>query len=422
MKSIENWIDHTLRFFIISLPYLLIYSITLSNALIIVLLLLALIRSFILKKFQFEWSPFFLASSLFLVPSLSLLYTSNLTIGISILETRLPLIIVPFVMSIWKPAAQLRNSFILHYIYSVIATFVVVIVIAVYRNILGPDPEMWFNKWYYNYSDLTEPINIDPLYLAILVGFGVLILLIDQFKSVSQETLFDRKYSIWIICLLCIFLSLIGARSIILITLLFVFFLLIKNIGFFSGRHSKFKAIAIITTIIGVSFLSPVTRERFEGLFISRFDFSTLTIDRFVIWKVAGTHIKDNPASYIFGNGIGSSEIVMEKLYHEQKINWDFEKKTNTHNQYLEFALDTGLMGLAFLSWFLYTSYREFKRRSDQLAIVFILFISLAMVVENYLNRQKGVVFIGIFYSLFYFITEKNLPRAKGSVTSSKLE
>lgn len=409
MNPSEKWADHILRFLIIVLPYLFIYSITLSNLLIISLLLLVLVRSLLIMEFKPDCGSLLLASSLFFIPALSLLYTSNLTIGFSILETRLPLIIFPFVMSVWKPNVEFRNSFLFHYIISLLVTFGVVMGIAFYRNIQGPGPQTWFNKWYYHYSDLTEPINIDPLYLALLVGFGVLIMLDDHFKSEGRNDLFKRKYSICIIFALCIFLSVIGARSIILITLVLASILFFQNISFFSGRYTKLKAFAILAIIIGVSFFSPVTRERFEGLYANRFDFSSLTIDRFVIWKVAGSQIKNNPSNYIFGNGIGSSQMVMNKLYEQQRINWDFEQKTNTHNQYLEFTLDIGLIGLVFFIWFLYTAYREFRKRDDQLAIVFILFITLAMFVENYLNRQKGVVFISLFYSLFYFIKGKSI-------------
>lgn len=401
-ERIANLIGEISKYLLIALLYLVIYSITFSNVLIISLFVLAACE-FFLSDHTYDWKHLLIAVSLFVVPGLSLVYSSSPTNGVSILETRLPILILPFVVMVAKPDTSLRRLLFRHYILSLVLSFFVLIAIAIYRNILGPGPEGWFNKWYYHYSDLTEPIRMDPLYLGAFVGFGILALLVDQFESKDQQKFLDKRISILAICVLCIFLALIGVRSIILITLALTIFLVFRNLAFFSDRNMKLKAFAVVLIITGASLLSPVTRERFEGLYSNKFQFSTLTMDRLVIWSVATKHIISNPTTYLFGNGIGTSEQVMSNLYQEANINWDFEKKTNTHNQYIEFTMDAGFIGGLFLILFLGWSWATFKARRDSLAAIFVIFIALAMVVENYLNRQKGVVFVGLFYSLFFF-------------------
>jgi hypothetical protein len=53
----------------------------------------------------------------------------------------------------------------------------------------------------------------------------------------------------------------------------------------------------------------------------------------------------------LFGGGTGSSEQLMDRLYRDQRIDWEFVQKKNTRNQYIDFLLNTGFVGLAIFFW-----------------------------------------------------------------------
>lgn len=403
------------KYLLLSLPYFLIYSILLSNIVLLSLLAVSIIIFFSKKDYsKVEVADYFFPIAIFFIGIVGLSYTSSFTAGLSILETRIPLLIVPITLAFANQDFSIRAEFLKHFLYSLLLTMAVTLTVAIYRNIKGPGLDMWFNKWYYHYSDLTEPINIDPLYLALFVGFGILIILSEELNLTRYRLIKNRSMAIIILILLGGYLTIIGVRSIIIIILL----LSLLSV-FFKRRSVSKKRIILVTLIIfgmaGLSYISPVTRARFQGLINSKFEFSEYSVDRFVIWSVAFREIKTNPSYYVLGGGIGSSEMLMEELYEREKIEWDFKQKTNTHNQYIEFILDVGFCGVFALLSFLFVSLVIFKNAQDRLGVIFIILMMLAMVSENYLNRQKGVVFFSIFYSLFYFtrdnINSKKVPR-----------
>jgi O-antigen ligase len=397
-------LDKAWRYLFILLPYALIYSIAVSNGIIISLLLLSLYEFFLQRKESvMRMTELLFASLIFIVTLISITYSSNQRVGLSIAETRLPLLFLPLLLATKTITYDIRNIFIKHFIYSLLVTMGVTLCIAVYRNILGPGPDIWFNKWYYHYSDLTEPINIDPLYLALFVSFGILILICDEITDYGEKIFQKKTYKRAVIFLLSFFLVLLGSRSIILILLGLTIVVVFSQWQSLGLRKIALIGLLLIC-IVSAAFLSPVTRERFVGLFKAKYEFSQYSVDRFIIWTVAYHYVKEHPSEFVIGKGAGTSEGLMDSLYKKENINWDFEKKSNTHNQYLEFALNTGIIGMTVLIVFLVASLMVFLKSQDRLAIVFILLIMLAMVSENYLNRQKGVVFFSMFYSLFWFV------------------
>jgi len=401
----EDRLTQVWRFVLLLIPYALIYSIPISNGLILCLLFIAILQFIKSKSRAFNWKIFFVSTTPFWITLVGLAYSNNLEVGASILETRLPLLLFPILFSFNQPVVKDRAAFLKHYLLSLLVTFFVVLMIAIYRNYKDPWPVIWVNQWYYHYDNLTEPIDIQPLYLSLYVGFGLLILLIDHWGFTTFNFFNNKKLSAILIGILTLFLVLLSVRLIIVIFAFLTIFLLLSSFVF-RKRKNVITSIIIISGLVGLSFLSPVTRGRFSGLFAKQYDFSTYSLDRFIIWSVALNHIKSEPTRYIFGNGTGTSEQLMDHLYREQGIEWNFEKKTNTHNQYIGFILDNGYVGCFILISFFIISGMEFIKESDWLGLIFILLMASSMVGENYLNRQKGVVFFSLFYS-FLYLTRK---------------
>jgi O-antigen ligase len=390
------------EYLLILFPYFLIFSMLLSNV-VAALFAIATIAKWLLNKSNgFDVKRVCFAGSLFLVSAVGIVYSANPKIGLSLLETRIPLLLFPVVFNIEPIKQEVKRRFLRHYLASIAVSFVVTIAIAIYRNIQGPIPDIWFNQWYYHYSDLTSPIKIDPLYLALFVSFAVIILLLDQFQPIDSRLVKNKILVIGLLMLFGLFLVMIGVRSI-LIILFFLFGIIIAQNRKQIEKKFLIVSFALMAVIIGLSVLSPVTRERFEGLYKSKFEFSKFTVDRFIIWSIAGEYVQENPSEFIIGKGTGSSEKLMDELYKKKNIHWDFEKKTNTHNQYIGFLLDTGFIGLFVLVSFIILSIIAFSKSGDRLGLIFIVLMAAAMISENYLNRQKGVMFFSVFYSLFYF-------------------
>jgi O-antigen ligase len=128
----------------------------------------------------------------------------------------------------------------------------------------------------------------------------------------------------------------------------------------YSGRYS-FGLAAILLAGIALVFTSPVL----EGLGVT--SFSTDGMSRFGMAGVARTALEDH---IWLGSGIGTFEPVF-KLYEDPStITRTFAN--HAHNEYLQWALEAGLPGLAlllaFLGWWLVQFFRVWRSVKDDTA------------------------------------------------------
>ena len=95
--------------------------------------------------------------------------------------------------------------------------------------------------------------------------------------------------------------------------------------------------------------------------------------------------------------GVGRSkvrDVISENLSESSAIKF---RRYNAHNQYLEFLIAYGLfIPLLFLIVLLFPIVKRHKTTT-----IFVVFFSLAMMVESYLSRQTGVLLFTFFYGLF---------------------
>jgi O-antigen ligase len=390
---------------LVAFPYLLIFSLKISNVLILLLFVIAFADAFQKKRWDINIKNLAWCSSIFIVTIVAAFYSADQQQAWRDVESRLPLVLFPVAFSLKFPTPQDFKSLLRHLYISLGFTFFVLLVIALWRNAQAPLPEIWFIKWLYYYTDFTEPIDIHPLYLSLYVAFAILILCID-IVGIKKVLHLSTGKKVAILLILVIFFVMLSSRWIIavmLCTCIVILFIARRQIS----RYWFMGFVAFVAIIAVLILLSPVTRDRFFVTFTNKYSFSQYNIDRLVIWSVASGYIKENPEEFIVGKGTGSSEQLMDKLYKEKNIEWDFEKKTNTHNQYLEFLMNSGLLGLTWLLFFLIRSLKEFLSKKCWVGITFILLMSMGMVAENYLNRQKGIAFFAFTYTLLYFKNQK---------------
>jgi O-antigen ligase len=140
--------------------------------------------------------------------------------------------------------------------------------------------------------------------------------------------------------------------------------------------------------------MTVVLHPRFENFDIKhitdRATYQTEQIEpRINIWHVA----MQNPQDYIwYGLGAGGDKEYLASLYDSQ--NWDhfYERKYNTHNQYLGILVGLGIFAAIFflLIWFLYPLW--YSNKAKHIATLFAIIIGSNMLTENMLDRIDGVI------------------------------
>jgi O-antigen ligase len=384
-------------------PYLLIFTETATNVLIGLFGLLTLWETYLVGSWKIKLKPFIIAIAPYLATVGGMMYTSDVEAGWKDLEIRASLLIFPLLFSMRESTSDQRKKFTTHLCYALVLAWAAALVMAVYRNSLDQKlREGWFIKWYYQYNDLTDPLGIDPLYISFYLSFACILLVIEILYPRFEMTGIAKKRKVMIMVVMLIFLAMIGTRS----WMIIIFFLGVF-LAFLTWKTTSVKLrltlVVLPALILVLAFALPITRERFIGSFTKQWNFTNYTLERLVIWSTAGSFVMEHPADFVFGCGTNCSTRLMEDIYAARHINWDFDQKTNTHNQYLNFVLNQGFVGLSILMAYLLFSAIYFLKKESRAGFYFMLLLSLGMLTENYMDRQKGVVFIGLTYSLLYF-------------------
>lgn len=121
------------------------------------------------------------------------------------------------------------------------------------------------------------------------------------------------------------------------------------------------------------------------------------TAMRIMTWDASIKLIKENPWT---GVGNGDLHDQLQKKYKELHYNLPAEKNLNTHNQYLETWLSTGILGFGFLLFLIfYPIFHGIKQRNFLLVSLISIF-GLNLVFESMLNTQAGVIFFMFWYCI----------------------
>ena len=120
---------------------------------------------------------------------------------------------------------------------------------------------------------------------------------------------------------------------------------------------------------------------------------------RFVIWKCGLSHFKSQNHRLFFGDGFYNTQQSLNDCYissisKEKRLKYFLETRFNTHNQYMDFLLSKGLLGLGVFLLILFSLARKNRNNIDQLNILLVLI--MFSLIENFLHRQIGVYLFGL--------------------------
>jgi hypothetical protein len=136
---------------------------------------------------------------------------------------------------------------------------------------------------------------------------------------------------------------------------------------------------------------------------------------RLVLWENAISVWKEH---LLFGFGIGDSKNRLIENYSKKKINEALENNYNTHNQFLETATQTGLVGLTVLLLvFAIPLYQSIKKKQE-LLFLFLMICFINFLFESMLERLAGVVFFAFWYGFLWFVYYKDEEVEKNTIQS----
>jgi O-antigen ligase len=118
----------------------------------------------------------------------------------------------------------------------------------------------------------------------------------------------------------------------------------------------------------------------------------------------------------ILGTGLGDQQSALNACY--ASYNFITLNDYNTHNQYLQFLLGAGILGLvAFLFLLAYAAVHAWKQKKE-LYFYFLFVVAMCCLTESILERQHGIMFFAFFSSMFFFsfASGKETEASKGEL------
>lgn len=367
----------------------------------VILLLLLSFTQF--KKKKIQCKSFIINSSLYFVFLLSnLIFYEEGGESKQVLETCLSILVIPLIFYLLIPSYNFEKKLLYKFIKNfVLSTSIYTIIIMVFI-VLDTDT-YYYSNWYSNKArKLIEEIPLisqHPIYASIFSAITILFLLkLLKFKG-NKFCLKDSLFYTCCLILNCSFLILLSSRGVIislLVSILIYFFLKIKKI--------KYKlSLVLVFSIIIISFFQ-FNRRMNELIKIETYievNSNYSNSYRYQTYKCAYELLKNK---IITGYGVGNAQLKLNVCYLENGAKTMVDKY-NTHNQYLDIILKTGIFGLTLFLFFLFSNFLIGKKSKNNLVIVIIIFYSIVFLTENLLLRQSGVI---LFYFLVLFLNKFN--------------
>ena len=129
---------------------------------------------------------------------------------------------------------------------------------------------------------------------------------------------------------------------------------------------------------------------------------------RLEYYKMASQIIKEN---FWFGNGTGGYYQAYQNMYNQNKFFQDQEYRQRSHNMFLSYWIDFGLIGMCYICFALTAPvFLERKTRSF-LLLIFLLIVLISFMNEDTLNNHDAISFFAFFYPLYLYSRYETDPQ-----------
>lgn len=185
----------------------------------------------------------------------------------------------------------------------------------------------------------------------------------------------------------------------------------------FKELKSNVLKIGIIAGVValtaGIVAFSPI-KERYRNVIEFKAELPNKDMQphevnyRYAIYHCTRQVLEKN---WLFGVGVDKVQESLNVCYatFDYRGYDDFTKNAyNTHNQYADMWLKYGIFGL--LGFVLFLTY--FLIKGSFLHKIFILIFALALLTENMLNRQIGIVTFTLFNAIFVALNYPNFEKS----------
>lgn len=378
-----------------------------------ILIIISLLDYYTLRKVEINKQSLFL-QFFFILPfiySLVLLCNGNFTL----LNVAFPIFLLILNADIFK-GERILNQVYKALNISAVIVFVICLVGVVYRfynnyflsnSLIEAFSEISKIYWWNNFvhKSLVSPLDIHPSYLCLFTLLAINKNINNLLNDIKIDKI-DKENLIYLLVII-LFTILIASKMAYMVLACLISIFLIRL-----ARKRFYKQIVLVLFII-IPFLSslyyflPSIRDRitvdYRNFEQSSFDLDNHSpaSERIFIWKTSAKIMVENPLGLYC---INSKEIIWNRLDKSDKTEL-IEK--NAHNNFLEFGLIYGYLGIILLIAFLIYSVQKAINNKDCVFLGVIFVFILFSLVESTLVREMGVLYMAFIFQLHLINTRK---------------
>lgn len=433
MESLSKYTQNLrrLNFFILSLilfslPFHRLFAVYLTAIWVLVFLL----EGNFLQRFSRKKGKVFLYLMMifFLLHLIGLLYSENKKEAWEHIILKLPFVFIP--LGLFISADHLKektNKILLSFVAGNLLSSVICLIAAAVRSFSFDNGNWVFNAELMEHTGYTfwqmlanggnnfmyDPLSffIHPGYFSMFIVVSILIIIDLLVHNVIGKSIHAKMLYILLILFFCIMVYLLFTRT----GLIALFIIILGYLIYisFRGKGRLYKMgiliIFVFTGILVMGFNGRMKNTYYEvKKIISNPNKITKENDRLFIWCISLDIIKDN---FFTGVGTGDNKDNLMEVYREKQMVEAQKAGLNTHNQFLETAMQLGLPGLlCLLAIFIWPFIYALKNRNI-FVLLFQIVNMLFFFFESGLNMQAGVFYFTLMLSFVIFVkpAERNI-------------
>ena len=347
----------------------------------------------------------------FLLHVLGLLYTDYLEDGYRYLEKTISFLLLPVIFLFFrKELLTILSKVVLKgLLYGCIVSLLVLLTLNFYNYFLSNDiliiKKSLFD-YYHTYHYFTKPLEQHPTYLGVYYLTSLIFI---------NRTIRKTSVKVVLFALFCTGLIFLNSRIIFFGFVFCAAFFLLRG-AYRLVTKKKFKLLLIfgIGLGLGVFALSKQISDTYIGYRIKniyRFEVSlkseekinskTKANPRMSRWISSLELVREKP---LFGYGTADEYPNLKKKFEKNGLFAAAKNEYNTHNQFIGYAIRFGIFGfLCLICFFILNLRLAIINNNIQYALlVFIVFF--VCLVENFFDRNFGITFSAVFFTLFTYI------------------
>lgn len=335
---------------------------------------------------------------------ISIAWSSDVSYGFQDLLSKASLIVIPFLLAPifnipvkehYKAWWIFIGSAVLVFIYAfAMAAIHPVFVSTTSQNLIDA----------FTYESISSHVDFQPIYLSLYLISAFFLTLYH-----AIETGKFKWYHIGCLAVFFGFLIMLSSRMEIM-----VFFAVLATFMMVWGHNKgQLKKMILITSglfvlTVGLIMSSSTSRQRFTEMLDTKQSYTENAYGgrglRIQKWKFTLECWMKQP---MLGTGAGDYSQELQQTYMDNDFKVGYVNHYNSHNQFLQTLLTSGIIGLLSLLFLFGSAIYQGYRHRNWVAFTFIFVFALSCLTESMLERQRGIVFFVFFTS---FLLSRKSP------------